>query len=161
MFLAWVQDCVALPWVFSPRPQGLLRGRTNRILKSLYNVSRTSIHKHRSLSWLLVASSGHSGLVSHTSGTFDGYPTRNSSLRMLLQRRGGLKALLPGIMYRPRVLYATRGASFVLILSVGDADNFRLYHTPGLGWRWPLKFRSIPETTKGRPVLHMDERCSY
>ncbi|EIW56856.1 SNase-domain-containing protein [Trametes versicolor FP-101664 SS1] len=30
------------------------------------------------------------------------------------------------------------------VTSVGDADNFRLYHTPGIGWRWPLKFRSIP-----------------
>ena len=28
--------------------------------------------------------------------------------------------------------------------SVGDADNFRLYHTPGFGWRGPLKFRHIP-----------------
>ena len=28
--------------------------------------------------------------------------------------------------------------------SVGDADNFRLYHTPGIGWRWPFKFRRIP-----------------
>ena len=31
-----------------------------------------------------------------------------------------------------------------MIGSVGDADNFRLYHTPGIGWRWPLKFRRIP-----------------
>ncbi|KAI0742461.1 SNase-domain-containing protein [Daedaleopsis nitida] len=30
------------------------------------------------------------------------------------------------------------------VTSVGDADNFRLYHTPGFGWRWPLKFRTIP-----------------
>ncbi|KAH9856144.1 SNase-domain-containing protein [Lenzites betulinus] len=30
------------------------------------------------------------------------------------------------------------------VTSVGDADNFRLYHTPGIGWKWPLKFRSIP-----------------
>ncbi|RDX49048.1 staphylococcal nuclease [Lentinus brumalis] len=30
------------------------------------------------------------------------------------------------------------------VTSVGDADNFRVYHTPGIGWRWPLKFRSIP-----------------
>ena len=59
-----------------------------------------------------------------------------------------------------RACYGTRGALFVLILSVGDADNFRLYHTPGLGWRWPLKFRSIPETVKGRPVLHMVETYS-
>ena len=29
---------------------------------------------------------------------------------------------------------------------VGDADNFRLYHTPGPGWRFPLKLRSVPTT---------------
>ncbi|KAJ3540166.1 hypothetical protein NM688_g6261 [Phlebia brevispora] len=34
------------------------------------------------------------------------------------------------------------------VVSVGDADNFRIYHTPGIGWRWPLKFRSIPVTSK-------------
>jgi hypothetical protein len=34
---------------------------------------------------------------------------------------------------------------------VGDADNFRLYHTPGIGWRWPLKFRRIPDTMKSAP----------
>ncbi|KAG7087389.1 hypothetical protein E1B28_013360 [Marasmius oreades] len=28
--------------------------------------------------------------------------------------------------------------------NVGDGDNFRLYHTPGIGWRWPVKFRRIP-----------------
>jgi hypothetical protein len=32
------------------------------------------------------------------------------------------------------------------VLSVGDADNFRLYHTPGIGWSWPMKFRRIPST---------------
>ncbi|KAH7912076.1 SNase-domain-containing protein [Hygrophoropsis aurantiaca] len=31
-----------------------------------------------------------------------------------------------------------------VVTSVGDADNFRLYHTPGIGWRWPLKVRRIP-----------------
>lgn len=33
--------------------------------------------------------------------------------------------------------------------SVGDADNFRLYHTPGLFWSLPLKFRRVPTVTKG------------
>jgi hypothetical protein len=33
--------------------------------------------------------------------------------------------------------------------SVGDADNFRLYHTPGFGWRGPLKFRHIPTGNRG------------
>jgi len=35
-----------------------------------------------------------------------------------------------------------------MVTSVGDSDNFRFYHTPGLGWRWPLKFRRIPSTAK-------------
>ncbi|OCH90073.1 nuclease [Obba rivulosa] len=34
------------------------------------------------------------------------------------------------------------------VTSVGDADNFRIYHTPGFGWRWPLKFRRIPAAAK-------------
>ncbi|KAH9925651.1 SNase-domain-containing protein [Epithele typhae] len=33
------------------------------------------------------------------------------------------------------------------VTSVGDADGFRLYHTPGIGWRWPFKFRRIPDRT--------------
>jgi len=32
------------------------------------------------------------------------------------------------------------------VTSVGDADNFRLYHTPGFGWRGPLRFRHVPPT---------------
>ncbi|KIO30478.1 hypothetical protein M407DRAFT_69214 [Tulasnella calospora MUT 4182] len=32
--------------------------------------------------------------------------------------------------------------------SVGDGDNFRLYHTPGLFWRWPIKLRRVPTETK-------------
>lgn len=39
------------------------------------------------------------------------------------------------------------------IWSVGDADNFRLYHTPALGYNWPLKFRRIP-IQKGSPNVH-------
>ncbi|KAG8912288.1 putative endonuclease lcl3 [Tulasnella sp. 408] len=30
----------------------------------------------------------------------------------------------------------------------GDGDNFRLYHTPGLFWRWPIKLRKVPTETK-------------
>jgi hypothetical protein len=33
--------------------------------------------------------------------------------------------------------------------SVGDSDNFRLYHIPGPGWRWPLKLRKVPSAAKG------------
>ncbi|CAG8732981.1 7015_t:CDS:2, partial [Acaulospora colombiana] len=35
-----------------------------------------------------------------------------------------------------------------VVTSVGDADNFRLYHTPGFGWNWPLKFRRVPSSAK-------------
>ncbi|KAG1750368.1 uncharacterized protein EDB91DRAFT_1217039 [Suillus paluster] len=35
-----------------------------------------------------------------------------------------------------------------VVTSVGDADNFRLYHTPSFGWRWPLKFRRVPTLSK-------------
>ena len=32
------------------------------------------------------------------------------------------------------------------VVSVGDSDNFRLYHTPGLGWGWA---RKVPTRRKG------------
>ncbi|TFK47134.1 staphylococcal nuclease [Heliocybe sulcata] len=35
-----------------------------------------------------------------------------------------------------------------VVTSVGDADNFRLYHTPGIGWRWLLKLRNVPSETR-------------
>ncbi|KAJ8090430.1 putative endonuclease lcl3 [Marasmius tenuissimus] len=35
-----------------------------------------------------------------------------------------------------------------VVTYVGDGDNFRLYHTPGFGWQWPLKFRRIPLKNK-------------
>lgn len=34
---------------------------------------------------------------------------------------------------------------------VGDSDNFRLYHTPGIGWFWPLRALRMPD--KG--VFHL------
>ncbi|KAK0459786.1 uncharacterized protein EV420DRAFT_1537723 [Desarmillaria tabescens] len=35
-----------------------------------------------------------------------------------------------------------------VVTSVGDSDNFRLYHTPAFGWRWPIKFRRVPTNAK-------------
>ncbi|KAF8439812.1 hypothetical protein L210DRAFT_3630726 [Boletus edulis BED1] len=35
-----------------------------------------------------------------------------------------------------------------VVTSVGDADDFRLYHTPGIGWRWPLKLKRVPTKRK-------------
>ncbi|KAJ7844417.1 hypothetical protein B0H14DRAFT_2776886 [Mycena olivaceomarginata] len=35
-----------------------------------------------------------------------------------------------------------------MVTSVGDSDNFRFYHMPGFGWRWPLKFRMVPSVAK-------------
>ena len=42
--------------------------------------------------------------------------------------------------------------------SVGDADNFRVYHTPSVGWHW---LRSVPDTSKGDyppPLLELSQR---
>lgn len=47
----------------------------------------------------------------------------------------------------PDVLQRRRWVRGV-VTSVGDADNFRLYHTPSFGWRWPLKFRRVPTLSK-------------
>ncbi|CED85370.1 mitochondrion protein [Phaffia rhodozyma] len=35
------------------------------------------------------------------------------------------------------------------VTSVGDADNFRIYHTPGPFWSYPFKLRQIPKDSKG------------
>ncbi|KAG9310867.1 SNase-domain-containing protein [Chiua virens] len=35
-----------------------------------------------------------------------------------------------------------------VVTSVGDADDFRLFHTPGFGWQWPLKIRRVPVRRK-------------
>ncbi|KAL7418934.1 putative endonuclease lcl3 [Cryptotrichosporon argae] len=35
-----------------------------------------------------------------------------------------------------------------VVTSVGDGDNFRLFHTPGPFFRYPLKLRAIPSTVK-------------
>ncbi|KAI0284101.1 hypothetical protein BC826DRAFT_169060 [Russula brevipes] len=35
-----------------------------------------------------------------------------------------------------------------VVTCVGDADSFRLYHTPGFGWRGPFKFRGVPTTKR-------------
>jgi len=32
-----------------------------------------------------------------------------------------------------------------VVTGVPDGDGFLLLHTPGPGWRWPLKFRGLPE----------------
>lgn len=40
--------------------------------------------------------------------------------------------------------------------SVGDADNFRIYHMPGFGWSGPFKFRIVP-SSKGESNL--DHPC--
>ncbi|KAI0063542.1 SNase-domain-containing protein [Artomyces pyxidatus] len=49
--------------------------------------------------------------------------------------------ITPDIMGRKRWIKG-------VVTSVGDADNFRIYHTPGIGWKWPLKFRRVPSAVK-------------
>ncbi|KAH8117419.1 hypothetical protein DFH11DRAFT_1687426 [Phellopilus nigrolimitatus] len=74
----------------------------------------------------------------------------------------GSLSTLVGLKVHARYFRRFRNSNFVtpdiyadqrwvkgVVTSVGDADNFRLYHTPGLGWRWPLKFRWLPRQIKG------------
>ncbi|PFH47621.1 hypothetical protein AMATHDRAFT_67417 [Amanita thiersii Skay4041] len=35
-----------------------------------------------------------------------------------------------------------------VVTSVGDSDNFRLFHTPAFGWCWPFKFKRIPNSVR-------------
>lgn len=35
-------------------------------------------------------------------------------------------------------------------ISVGDGDNFRIYHKPGFFWGWPFKLRHVPTDSKGK-----------
>ncbi|KAJ7650638.1 hypothetical protein FB45DRAFT_888331 [Roridomyces roridus] len=73
---------------------------------------------------------------------------------------GSVSTVSGGLLYR-RYLRRIKNSDWVTpdvfakkrwikgrVTSVGDSDNFRLYHTPAFGWRWPLKFRVIPSTAK-------------
>ncbi|KAG8887887.1 putative endonuclease lcl3 [Tulasnella sp. 332] len=56
---------------------------------------------------------------------------------------------IPNAEAVPASLIARRGWVKGIVTSVGDGDNFRLYHTPGFFWRWPIKLRQVPQTAKG------------
>ncbi|KAG8989998.1 putative endonuclease lcl3 [Tulasnella sp. JGI-2019a] len=55
---------------------------------------------------------------------------------------------IPNAESVPTKLIARRGWINGVVTSVGDGDNFRLYHTPGLFWRWPIKLRHVPQAAK-------------
>ncbi|TFK69171.1 staphylococcal nuclease [Pluteus cervinus] len=42
-----------------------------------------------------------------------------------------------------------------IVTSVADGDGFRLYHTPAIGWRFPLNFRNLPQRVKGGETLYI------
>ncbi|KAF8904690.1 hypothetical protein CPB84DRAFT_1814341 [Gymnopilus junonius] len=66
---------------------------------------------------------------------------------VLMHRRYGrrirnIDSLTPGLLARKRWL---KGA----VTSVGDADNFKFFHTPTFaGYTWPFKFRRVPSIGK-------------
>jgi len=75
---------------------------------------------------------------------------------IILRRIGGLEVLLLGMygmMFFYMYIYIFVNALYRIFfadVSVGDADNFRFFHTPLLGgWHWPLKFRKVPTLNKG------------
>lgn len=59
------------------------------------------------------------------------------------------KQWIKGRVVRFVTMPAWKRQTLTVHTSVGDADNFRVYHTPGIGWRWPLKFRTVPSSPKG------------
>ncbi|KAI0255630.1 hypothetical protein BJV78DRAFT_689180 [Lactifluus subvellereus] len=61
----------------------------------------------------------------------------SSIYRRFFKRIKNAEWVTPNLLKRKRWIAG-------VVTSVGDADNFRLYHTPGFGWRGPLKFRQIP-----------------
>lgn len=64
------------------------------------------------------------------------------------RRRDGLREKLLREYWRGFSWYWLK-LQYYPIFSVGDNDNFRLYHMPGFGWRWPLKFRFVPKSREG------------
>lgn len=39
------------------------------------------------------------------------------------------------------------------VVKVGDGDGFHLYHTPSIGWSWPLKFRHVPKKIRAGETI--------
>jgi len=66
---------------------------------------------------------------------------------VLVYRRYGrrirnVNSITPELLARKRWLKG-------VVTSVGDADNFKFFHTPTLGgYTWPFKFRSVPSVGK-------------
>lgn len=83
---------------------------------------------------------------------FKRFPTAESVPVRVIQNRGWIKGVVTRF-----VGWSIRDSNWLLVAkfrvhSVGDADNFRLYHTPGplFLWRFPFRLRSIPTTGKGK-----------
>ncbi|KAI0270503.1 hypothetical protein BC834DRAFT_841366 [Gloeopeniophorella convolvens] len=89
-----------------------------------------------------------------------GEPDVTAALLVLSSLVSFAAALGGSAVYR-RYFQRIRSAGFVtpdhvarkrwirgVVTTVGDADNFRLYHTPAFGWRGPFKFRRVPTTTR-------------
>ncbi|KAH9990103.1 hypothetical protein BJV77DRAFT_1151171 [Russula vinacea] len=66
----------------------------------------------------------------------------SSAYRRFFKRIKNAEWITPDVLRRKRWITG-------IVTSVGDADNFRLYHTPGFGWRGLLKFRHVPATNRG------------
>jgi endonuclease YncB( thermonuclease family) len=66
----------------------------------------------------------------------------SAAYRRFFKRIKNAEWITPDVLRRRRWITG-------IVTSVGDADNFRLYHTPGFGWRGLLKFRHVPVTYRG------------
>ncbi|KAH9821026.1 hypothetical protein DFH28DRAFT_1079153 [Melampsora americana] len=107
------------------RPNSLSLSQTLSDSSGIFNLHRTTL--------AFVSGSIFTGLFIWT--TKYGY-------RTFFRRISNSDYVTPKLLGRPT---GSRGEGLTIkgfVTSVGDADNFRLYHTPGFGWS---TFRSVPK----------------
>ena len=122
-----------MPWTSNPQPQPSLYSDTKRYLSRNFGLPIQ---------------------------TLDVVLTITATCSVIYVYRNYLKripdtAALPPHFFRKRTLYGR-------VVSVGDADNFRLYHTPGgkwMGWGW-LPGRRVPELRKKLKGQTVGYRCN-
>ncbi|KAI8081639.1 uncharacterized protein BX664DRAFT_268651 [Halteromyces radiatus] len=74
-----------------------------------------------------------------TVGLFIGIPVAYMIYSKVIGKR------YPTVGHIPPEVFSKRTVIRGKVTSVGDSDNFRIYHTPGIGWGW---LRTVPTTRK-------------
>jgi hypothetical protein len=78
-----------------------------------------------------------------------GIPASVALFRLIVGKRYPTAAHIPPQAFQKQKKIKGR------VVSVGDSDNFRVYHTPGIGWGW---LRHIPTAKKGTAICQWQFR---